>query len=208
MILELVRILDTSLKGKLLKNNEVTLQLMFFDGEEAFKDWTATDSLYGSRHLAAKLETQSLLRSSHQNCQTVPRQTRLIQNELDRIEVLILLDLIGEVSPQFCSHFTETKDLFAKLVKAEKKLNQLKLLESKRRSGTKYFVQNCMFTGGVEDDHIPFVRAGVPPLHLIATPFPTQWHQPGDNGQNLHHPTINNLMKVFRLFLVEYLGLQ
>lgn len=29
-----------------------TLQLIFFDGEEAFHDWTATDSIYGARHLA------------------------------------------------------------------------------------------------------------------------------------------------------------
>jgi glutaminyl-peptide cyclotransferase len=28
---------------------ETTLQLVFFDGEEAFKDWTATDSIYGAR---------------------------------------------------------------------------------------------------------------------------------------------------------------
>ena len=28
--------------------------LVFFDGEEAVRDWTDTDSLYGSRHLAAK----------------------------------------------------------------------------------------------------------------------------------------------------------
>ena len=28
--------------------------LVFFDGEEAVGDWTATDSCYGSRHLAAK----------------------------------------------------------------------------------------------------------------------------------------------------------
>lgn len=27
----------------------VTLQLVFFDGEEALKDWTATDSIYGAR---------------------------------------------------------------------------------------------------------------------------------------------------------------
>ena len=26
---------------------ELTLQLIFFDGEEAFKSWTSTDSLYG-----------------------------------------------------------------------------------------------------------------------------------------------------------------
>ena len=29
--------------------SDMTLQLVFFDGEEAFRDWTATDSLYGSR---------------------------------------------------------------------------------------------------------------------------------------------------------------
>lgn len=29
--------------------SDVTLQLIFFDGEEAFKDWTATDSIYGAR---------------------------------------------------------------------------------------------------------------------------------------------------------------
>ncbi|NXH59669.1 QPCT cyclotransferase, partial [Rhabdornis inornatus] len=33
----------------------VTLQLLFLDGEEAFGDWSVTDSLYGARHLAAKM---------------------------------------------------------------------------------------------------------------------------------------------------------
>jgi len=28
---------------------DTTLQLVFFDGEEAFKDWTDTDSIYGTR---------------------------------------------------------------------------------------------------------------------------------------------------------------
>lgn len=32
---------------------ETTLQLVFFDGEEAFKDWTATDSIYGARYVLA-----------------------------------------------------------------------------------------------------------------------------------------------------------
>jgi len=29
--------------------SETTLQLVFFDGEEAFRDWTETDSIYGAR---------------------------------------------------------------------------------------------------------------------------------------------------------------
>jgi glutaminyl-peptide cyclotransferase len=40
----------------LLRHNEgdeewaqTTLQIVLFDGEEAFHDWTATDSIYGAR---------------------------------------------------------------------------------------------------------------------------------------------------------------
>lgn len=40
-----------ALKSVPLKNE---VYLVFFDGEEAVKDWTATDSVYGSRHLADK----------------------------------------------------------------------------------------------------------------------------------------------------------
>lgn len=32
-----------------------TLQLIFFDGEEAFKDWTDTDSIYGARYVRLRL---------------------------------------------------------------------------------------------------------------------------------------------------------
>lgn len=40
------------LRGKKLEGYSVWLA--FFDGEEAIKQWSATDSIYGSRHLAAK----------------------------------------------------------------------------------------------------------------------------------------------------------
>lgn len=36
----------------IVKMAQVTLQLVFFDGAEAFEEWTTSDSLYGSRHLA------------------------------------------------------------------------------------------------------------------------------------------------------------
>lgn len=39
---------------QVLKEKNLGLMLIFFDGEEAFKEWTDTDSLYGSRHLAKK----------------------------------------------------------------------------------------------------------------------------------------------------------
>jgi len=43
------------------KLKDTSLQLIFFDGEEALVDWTETDSLYGSRHLALQMEKTSQL---------------------------------------------------------------------------------------------------------------------------------------------------
>jgi Zn-dependent M28 family amino/carboxypeptidase len=51
------------------------LLIVFFDGEEAVATWTETDSLYGSRHLAAKW---------------------LADGTLGRIRALINIDMIGD----------------------------------------------------------------------------------------------------------------
>ena len=59
LMLDLAEVLDPLLNNYLkhleegLEDNEdvleTTLQLVFFDSEEAFTDWTATDSIYGAR---------------------------------------------------------------------------------------------------------------------------------------------------------------
>lgn len=36
------------------KNTDLSLMFIFFDGEEAFKNWNSHDSIYGARHLAKK----------------------------------------------------------------------------------------------------------------------------------------------------------
>jgi hypothetical protein len=48
LLLEMARVLRR-------RTNRFTYWLVFFDGAEALKQWTASDSLYGSRHLAEKL---------------------------------------------------------------------------------------------------------------------------------------------------------
>ncbi len=110
MILELIRILGPKLKA--LQNNDLSLQVIFFDGEEAFEDWSRTDSLYGSRHLAAKLQSEKPTGSA--NC---PAN---IGNRLQQIDLFILLDLIGEVSPQFCNHFPASNADFESLTRIGK----------------------------------------------------------------------------------------
>ena len=67
-LLEMARVLAR-------RKNEFTYWLVFFDGEEAFQEFTETDGLYGSRHLVRKLTSDGTL---------------------SRIEALILVDMIGD----------------------------------------------------------------------------------------------------------------
>ncbi|NXY39855.1 QPCT cyclotransferase, partial [Pomatorhinus ruficollis] len=55
LLLELVVALDTHLRERGGQAPAVTLGGVFLDGEEAFGDWSVTDSLWGGRHLAAKM---------------------------------------------------------------------------------------------------------------------------------------------------------
>ncbi|MDD2706714.1 MAG: M28 family peptidase [Verrucomicrobiae bacterium] len=68
-LLEIGRIL--SLNPQALGSTDVTL--MFFDGEEAFREYDAADGLYGSRHCAANLG-----------------------RDTSRAKAMILLDMIGD----------------------------------------------------------------------------------------------------------------
>ncbi|CAM4316919.1 unnamed protein product [Lepidochelys olivacea] len=134
------------------KGSEVTLQLLFLDGEEAFREWSERDSLYGAVH------GQCSAPAGHQP------------------------------APGY-----------------EKRLHRLGLLQSHPWEQT-YFQREPVY-GPVEEDHVPFLRKGVPVLHLIATPFPWVWHTMEDTEQNLHPPTVENLCKILAAFLAKYLWL-
>jgi len=65
--------LANQLRGK--KREGYSVWLLWTDGEEAVKEWTATDSLYGVRHLAEKWQQDGTLKN---------------------IKVLLLADMIGD----------------------------------------------------------------------------------------------------------------
>lgn len=44
-----------------VRNSELSLRYIFFDGEEAVVEWNSRDSIYGARHLAAKWEQENEL---------------------------------------------------------------------------------------------------------------------------------------------------
>ena len=73
LMLDVVRTLKPALTEEILNDNKMGLQLLFLDGEEAFGDWTASDSLYGSRHLAKKWQDSTWTNSKGQRVTELQR---------------------------------------------------------------------------------------------------------------------------------------
>jgi len=189
MMLNMAKTLREELKFHKQTNKDLTLQFLFFDGEEAFIKWSSSDSIYGSRNLAKKLDQAPF----HHN--------GVSGTQLDRIDIFVLLDLLGASNMELRHLERTTGDWFNRLVDIEENLFSKGLLGGRR------IFKPGFFPAGIEDDHIPFKRRNVPILHLIAYPFPPQWHKIGDNRSSLNFKRISNLNKILRVFVAEYLNL-
>jgi glutaminyl-peptide cyclotransferase len=125
------------------------LYLAFFDGEEAFGEWTDSDSLYGSRHLADRWKNDGTLK---------------------RVKGLINLDMIGDKSldiPQ------ETN--------GDAALRKLVWGTAAELGYKAYFIDQQI---SEEDDHMPFIRLGVPAIDVIDINYPP-WHKDTDTMDKL-----------------------
>ncbi|GAA5953993.1 hypothetical protein JCM3765_000717 [Sporobolomyces pararoseus] len=209
-----------------------TLQIVLFDGEEAFQEWSSIDSIYGAKHLVEKLEstpsTSTTTTTTTTNSRVgTPSATRLEpRNELEKISHFVLLDLLGSEKPVIRSFYQNTGWLFDEFLHSERKLGQSGLLwpESSNLKGNEYdkvskdfrrkeksfFVDRKgpqTWYGTIEDDHLPFLKKGVPVVHLISVPFPKVWHTLGDDASALDLDTIKAWALIIRLTVAEYLGL-
>lgn len=157
------------------RQKDKTVQMIFFDGEEAFQQWSPTDSIYGARHLAEKWEST-----------LVTHPKKVYKNKLDQIEVLVLLDLLGTPNAQFPNFYRSTSWLFYKLIGIENRLNNQSILKTvSSKTGERLislFNPNSALTfmgEAIGDDHVPFLTRGVNILHMIPYPFPSVWHNRG-----------------------------
>lgn len=121
---------------------QYTYWIVWFDGEEALVSWTATDSLYGSRRLAADLARGGRL----------PR-------------AMVLVDMIGD------RNLGILRDTYS-----TPWLRDILWASAARLGHASHFLSTEM---GVEDDHAPFLRAGVPAALLIDFDYPP-WHTAED----------------------------
>jgi glutaminyl-peptide cyclotransferase len=128
--------------------------LVFFDGEEAFGDWSDTDSLYGSRHLAERWRKDGTL---------------------GKLKALINVDMIGD------------KSLGIKReMNSDATLRRLVWNTAAQLGYGAYFVNDTI---SEEDDHLPFVKLGVPALDVIDVDYPA-WHTDADTMDKVGAPSL------------------
>lgn len=184
MLLHLAKVLTP-----VLNNEKVGLTMIFFDGEEAFHEWSEWDSIYGSRNLAAKWSAQTFSRDG------------ISGNELDRIDMMVLLDLIGVKKQQFYSFFHDTQRWHSFMSKIENKLKSMSLIPTDL---PRLFWERSSFHQ-IEDDHKPFLKKQVPILHVFPVKFPKVWHTAKDDYSALDFPSIDAMNKIFQVFTYAYL---
>lgn len=131
------------------------------------------------RHLAKKWETEYI--PPHTKRRLLPGYSN---TEISTIEHLILLDLLGAPNPLIRSSFADTAWLFDSMIDAESRLSQQGAFNTSGSpaslSTQSFFLNRSRVTfnfGGIEDDHLPFLRLGVSVLHVIPNPFPKVWHK-------------------------------
>jgi len=191
IMLEMAYVLNKSLNAlreqqtaEGLQAHGVTLQLLFLDGEEAFVDWGPNDSIYGAKHLAAKWKRT---------------------NKLKSIDLFVLLDLIGTIDTTFHDFQTTRTRWFRYAGELESRMTTARTLEASHKRLFSTHSKYARFR--IEDDHIPFLREGVPVLHLINAPFSPVWHTINDNYEALDFDRIELVTKIMVNFVAEYLHL-
>ena len=215
MIMHAMRSIDAGLTKKWEKMRESGgkheslegqkgIQVVFLDGEEAFKQWSAEDSLYGARSLAEHWDEE------------VNAAMSVYKTPLSSINLFVLLDLLGSKHPTVQSYFETTHWAYRKLATLEKRLKALNQFKS-RDTGSPWFIDGwkdeheLSAWGSIQDDHIPFLDRGVEILHVIdASPFgfPKVWHTIDDNAENLDIDTVEDWSLLISAFAAEWMELE
>ena len=136
-LLELARVL----KGR---KNPLTIELVFFDGEEALVEWGGDDRTYGSRHYVEAARKAG---------------------DLASIRAMILVDMIGDRDLQLKRESLSTRWLTDTIWASARTLGYARYFSNEDTP--------------IEDDHLPFLGAGVPSVDLIDLDYPA-WHTPDD----------------------------
>jgi hypothetical protein len=153
---------------------EHTIELVWFDGEEAFcENWSdcgrpdSPDNTYGSRYYV---------------------QAARAGDALSSIKAMILVDMIADRDLDIRRDPNSTPALTDTIWRVARRLGH-----------EAAFVDASL---AVEDDHIPFLRAGVPSVDIIDLNYP-HWHTPADTLDKLSARSLQVVGDVVMAALAE-----
>ena len=151
ILLEFANQLRGQLQGK--KRDGYSVWLLWTDAEEAVRTWSDTDSLYGTKHLAARWQQDGTAK---------------------KIKAFLLTDMIGDADLDIDRDANSTRWLEDVVYEAATRLGYQ----------SHFFARD----NAIQDDHLPFVKIGVPCADIIDINY-------GYNGVFHHTPqdTIDKL---------------
>jgi glutaminyl-peptide cyclotransferase len=132
--------------------------LVFDDGEEAFRSWSDTDSLYGTKHLAAKWSGDGTAQ---------------------QVKAVLIADMIGDKDLDIMEETQSTQWLRDDLRKAA------------RETGHTSSVFKT--EGAEEDDHLPFLKRGMPTIDIIDPNYGPHTPSQPDGYHHTAQDTIDKL---------------
>ena len=105
LLLELARVLSQ-------RKNAYTVWFVFFDGEEAQREWSDTDSLYGSRYFVEKLKKDG---------------------QTQAVKAMVLMDMVGDRDLKLENDASSTPDLMELVRKSAVELGYSKYLAAAQK---------------------------------------------------------------------------
>jgi Zn-dependent M28 family amino/carboxypeptidase len=150
------------------RQNELTIELLFFDGEEAVVEWGRNDdNTYGSRHYVQAAQRDGLLPG---------------------LRALVLLDMVGGRDLRIRRDANSTPWLVDIVWGAAARLGHGAVFVNELTS--------------IDDDHIPFLRAGIPAVDVIDLDYHA-WHTADDTLENVHPDSLQIVGDVILAALPE-----
>lgn len=148
------------------RENEATIELVFFDGEESL-DWNWNDAdraLFGSKRYVRR------------------HRDALMLGEETRIEAMLLLDMVGRADLHIQEELYSTE-----------RMRRITWSAALATGHERYFFRRAE---AAADDHKPFLDVGIPAVDLIDLNGNPDWHTPNDTLDNMSPESLQRVADV------------
>ncbi|XP_067612883.1 glutaminyl-peptide cyclotransferase-like [Eurosta solidaginis] len=180
MLLNMAHVLQRALNP--FRTTKLSLMFIFFDGHESPNDYDPAEFPVGARHLAGSWKADGTL---------------------NKLDILVELDMIGLADTTFYSFFANTDEWFNRFIALEDRLSFARML--RYRYPNQYFETDRIRSYNLKGDQKPFLEEKLPILHLTPKALPRELHTERDNESIINYTATENISLIIRLFTMEYL---